>query len=101
CDVCVELDGGAAEEEEIDEESTILVKKALSAVARAQKRAGLVAIAEMLRGVDSERMRKFGFDRLSTYGLLRDRSHEWVLALLRAPRRDRAREARPAVRHRA
>jgi ATP-dependent DNA helicase RecQ len=84
CDVCVELDGAAGEEEEIDEEATIVVKKALSAVARGQKRAGLVAVAEMLRGVESERMTKFGFDRLSTYGLLRDRPHEWVVALLRA-----------------
>ena len=60
------------------------MKKALSAVARAQKRAVLVAIAEMLRGTESERMARFGFDGLSTFGLLRDRSHEWVLALLRA-----------------
>ncbi len=84
CDVCVALDGASPEEEILDEEATIIVKKALSAVARAQKRAGLVAVAEMLRGVDSDRMRRFGFDGLSTFGLLRDRSHEWVLALLRA-----------------
>jgi ATP-dependent DNA helicase RecQ len=84
CDVCVALDGTSPEEEVVDEETTLLVKKALSAVARAQKRAGLVAIAEMLRGVESERMSRFGFAELSTFGLLRDRSHEWVLALLRA-----------------
>jgi ATP-dependent DNA helicase RecQ len=85
CDVCLELDGAAGPmSEELDEGATIVVKKALSAVARGQRRAGLVAVAEMLRGGGSERMAKFGFDRLSTYGLLSDRSHEWIMALLRA-----------------
>jgi ATP-dependent DNA helicase RecQ len=44
----------------------------------------LVAIAEMVQGVDSERTRRFGFTELSTFGLLRDRSHAWVMAVLRA-----------------
>jgi ATP-dependent DNA helicase RecQ len=89
CDVCLALDGASAEEAEgatsaRSEETTLLVKKALSAVARAQRRAGLVAIADMLRGVDSERTRKFGFTSLTTFGLMRDRSSEWIVSLLRA-----------------
>ncbi len=91
CDVCLALDGegddnpaSASGSASASEETTLAVKKALSAVARAQKRAGLIAIAEMLRGVDSEKTRKFGFTGLSTFGLLRDRSPEWILALLRA-----------------
>jgi ATP-dependent DNA helicase RecQ len=86
CDVCVALDGGAAydESEAAVAETTLVVKKALSAVARAQKRAGLLAVGEMLKGVDSERTRKFGFTGLSTFGLLRERSGEWIVALLRA-----------------
>jgi ATP-dependent DNA helicase RecQ len=44
----------------------------------------MVAIAEMVRGVDSDRTRRFGFTELSTFGLLRDRSHAWVMAVLRA-----------------
>ena len=87
CDICLALDG-ANEETEVDvamrEEVTLVVRKALSGVARAQQRAGMIAIAEMLRGVDSEKTRRFGFTSLSTYGLLRDRKEEWVLALLRA-----------------
>jgi len=84
CDVCMALDGAeAAEEEGSAEERTLLVRKALAAVARAQKRAGLLAIADMLRGTDSEKTRKFGFTGLSTFGLLRDRSQEMVVALLR------------------
>ena len=84
CDVCLALDGGTEESEAASAETTLIVRKALSAVARAQKRAGLVAIGEMLKGVDSEKTRKFGFTGLSTFGLLRDRSAEWIVALLRA-----------------
>lgn len=85
CDVCLALDGQSADENETaSAETTLVVRKALSAVARAQKRAGLVAISEMLKGVDSEKTRKFGFTDLSTFGLLKDRSAEWIVALLRS-----------------
>ena len=87
CDVCLALDGASPDDAEgaaANAEATLVVRKALSAVARAQKRAGLVAVGEMLKGVDSERTRKFGFTGLSTFGLLSDRSPEWILALLRS-----------------
>ena len=88
CDVCEMLDGEAAPADgadaAVDEETTLVVRKALSGVARAQRRAGLQAVADMLRGVDSERTRKFGFTELSTFGLLKERSADWVVALLRA-----------------
>ncbi len=84
CDICTSLD---ERDEQADEgelaEALLVVQKALSGVARAQKRAGLGAIADMLRGVDSEKTRKFGFTRLTTFGLLSERSPEWILALLR------------------
>ena len=38
----------------------------------------------MLHGDETEKTKKFGFTALSTFGLLRDRSLEWVVALLRA-----------------
>jgi ATP-dependent DNA helicase RecQ len=85
CDVCLALDGaGGDDASAASEQATLIVRKALSAVARAQKRAGLVAISEMLKGVDTEKTRKFGFTGLSTFGLLRDRSAEWIVALLRS-----------------
>ncbi len=88
CDVCLELDGEGASAEEapssLSEETVLIVKKGLSAVARAQKRAGLGAVADMLAGVDNDRMDRFGFTQLSTFGLLKDRSPAWILALLRA-----------------
>jgi len=85
CDICLALDerdADAGDESERDE-ATRLVRMALSAVARARQRAGMVAIAEMLRGVDNERTRRFGFTELSTFGLLRDRTQAWVTDLLR------------------
>ena len=85
CDVCLALDGALPEDTEaVSAETTLLVRKALAAVARAQKRAGMVAIADMLKGIDSEKTRKFGFTGLSTFGLLKDRSPAWIVALLRA-----------------
>lgn len=84
CDVCVALEGSAEESDAPSEETTLAVRKALSAVARADRRAGLVAVGDMLKGVDSEKMRKFGFTGLSTFGLLETRSSEWIMALLRA-----------------
>jgi ATP-dependent DNA helicase RecQ len=84
CDVCLELDGERAVDETVTEETTLAVKKALSAVARAQRRGGLQAIAEMLRGVENEKTERFGFTKLSTFGLFRERSQDWILTLLRA-----------------
>jgi ATP-dependent DNA helicase RecQ len=83
CDICVALDGGEADDEESSETARI-VRVALSAVARAKHRGGLIAVAEMLRGVDSEKTRRFGFTELSTFGLLREKPAEYVMDLLRA-----------------
>jgi ATP-dependent DNA helicase RecQ len=85
CDICASLDEQEAlEADDAEREQTArVVRMALSGVARARQRAGMVAIAEMLRGVDGEKTRKFRFTELSTFGLLRDRSHAWVTGLLR------------------
>jgi ATP-dependent DNA helicase RecQ len=86
CDICVALDDRDGEDDDAAaaSEAAKIVRMALSAVARARQRAGLTAIAEMLRGVESERTRRFGFTELSTFGLLREHSSAWVLDLLRA-----------------
>jgi ATP-dependent DNA helicase RecQ len=95
CDVCetetsIESDAGKSVEDVESaassrrEATTVVVQKALSGVARANRRAGLAAIAGMLVGVDDERTRRFGFTRLSTFGLLSTERIEWVTALLRA-----------------
>jgi ATP-dependent DNA helicase RecQ len=81
CDVCASLDEPTDTSERA--EITEIVRMALSAVARAKGRAGMIAVAEMLRGVDNAKTERFGFTRLTTFGLLKDRSQEWVMALLR------------------
>jgi ATP-dependent DNA helicase RecQ len=83
CDVCEAVEDGRGEEA-ASEETTLIVRKAISGVARAQRRGGMLAVAEMLRGVASEKTKKFGFTELTTFGLLSDRSQDWTVALLRA-----------------
>lgn len=86
CDVCEELEElgeGTGEGRRVSDADALLVRKALSGVARAHKRAGLVAVAEMLCGQNHDRLRRLGFTRLSTFGLLADFPKPWVQALLR------------------
>jgi ATP-dependent DNA helicase RecQ len=86
CDVCATLEEERprADEAEALEATTLIVRKALSGVARAQRRAGLQAIADMLHGTDTERLRRFGFHQLSTFGILAEHDRDWIVALLRA-----------------
>lgn len=60
-----------------------MVRKALSGVARAKQRAGVLAVAEMLVGQKTARAERFGFTHLTTFGLLASHPHESVAALLR------------------
>ncbi|WP_394837151.1 ATP-dependent DNA helicase [Pendulispora rubella] len=85
CDVCATIEArGAASDAAADEETALVVRKALSGVARAGRRAGLVAIAEMLHGDRTTRSERFGFTDLSTFGLLAERRPEFIVSLLRA-----------------
>jgi ATP-dependent DNA helicase RecQ len=84
CDVCLELDLGIESAEDRQGESTELVRMGLAGIARANKRAGLQAVADMLHGAETERTRRFRFNELSTFGLMRGRSHQWIVSLLRA-----------------
>jgi len=85
CDICQALDDGVDDTDTTpSEDVALVVRKALSAIARARGRAGLTAVAEMLHGDENDRTRRFGFVGLSTFGLLSDRPGPWVLALLRS-----------------
>ncbi len=44
-------------------------QKALSSVYRVGQRFGIAYVIDVLRGADTERIRRFGHDRLSTYGV--------------------------------
>ncbi len=81
CDVCEGLsrDGGADDPERV----TLVVRKALSAVARTHERFGLTAAIKLLRGAADPRLVRSGLDRTPTFGTLGEHSEEWLLKLLR------------------
>jgi len=84
CDVCVALSAGEEEEDALsDEEVTLVVRKALSAVARVHGRFGLSAAVALLRGAKDPRLERFGLERTPTFGVLRAYREEWLTRLLR------------------
>ncbi|GAB3315629.1 DNA helicase RecQ [Luteimonas notoginsengisoli] len=50
-------------------DATVAAQKALSCVYRSGQRFGVAHLVDILRGADSERLRQFGHDRLSTFGV--------------------------------
>jgi ATP-dependent DNA helicase RecQ len=84
CDVCRDLAGALEDDPTILTEESKVMRQALAGVARARGRGGIQAIAEMLRGKSTDRVVRFGFDGLSTYGLMPQRSQDDVMRLLRA-----------------
>jgi ATP-dependent DNA helicase RecQ len=79
CDLCL---GDTAELPD----ALIVAQKILSCVARVQERFGAGHVISVLRGEANEKVSRFGHDRLSTYGLLRDRSkadiRDWIYQLV-------------------
>jgi len=65
CDVCLnEMEGV--------EDATETAQKILSCVARVEQRFGVGQVVDVLIGANTEKVRDFGHDGLSTYGLLKD-----------------------------
>jgi ATP-dependent DNA helicase RecQ len=65
CDFCLgEVEGVA--------DSTVLAQKVLSCVARVEQRFGVEHVVDVLSGASSERVRRLGHEKLSTYGLLKE-----------------------------
>jgi len=59
-------------------DATVAAQKVLSCVYRVGQRFGVKHVVDVLRGADTERVRKLGHDRLSTYGIGADMSDaEW------------------------
>ncbi len=79
CDVCLDLGDAAGE----DEEATLVVRKALSAVARVHRRFGLTAAVKLLAGMADARLERARLDLTPTFGALRGRSEEWLTRVLR------------------
>jgi len=69
---------------EINDPLLEVVRKALSGVARSRSRFGKNVVAQMLCGSNSAKMKKFGLQKLSTYGLLSGFKQDEVVELLDA-----------------
>ena len=80
CDVCLQL---ADEPGQDDEQTALLVRKALCGVARVHARFGLAAAVKLLKGAADPRLQRAGLERTPTFGTLADHAEEWLLRLLR------------------
>lgn len=65
CDVCLEDIEGL-------EDATVLAQKVLSCVARVEQKFGIGHVVEVLTGAETDAIRRYRHDQLSTYGLLKD-----------------------------
>jgi ATP-dependent DNA helicase RecQ len=79
CDICL---GDA----EAVPDAPVVAQKILSCVARVQERFGIGHVVSVLRGENTQSIRKWNHDQLSTYGLLRDCAktdvRDWIYQLL-------------------
>jgi len=80
CDVCQSIEQN---DEQDDEEAAVIVRKALSGVARIHGRFGLQAAVKLLAGKTDERLSRLGLDQVRTFGALSTFSEERITALLR------------------
>lgn len=86
CDACRAEKGDGGEEvdltREVDEETVLLVRKLLSAVARLRGQFGAATVAECLAGSESERMLRWRLHELTVYGLLKEFQVKQIVAML-------------------
>jgi ATP-dependent DNA helicase RecQ len=79
CDMCL------GDNEPVPD-AVVIAQKILSCVARVNECFGIGHIIDVLRGSDSEKVRKFGHEKLTTYGLLRDKNkddvRDWIYQLI-------------------
>ena len=81
CDVCLAL--GQASDVRDPEAATLIVRKALSGVARVSGRFGLQLAVKLIRGEADERLERAGLTSVKTFGNLREHPASWLVALLR------------------
>jgi len=64
-------------------DATVSVQKLLSAIYRTDQRFGAGHVIDVLRGADSEKVKQWGHDKLTTYGIGADRAEAEWRAILR------------------
>jgi ATP-dependent DNA helicase RecQ len=79
CDACLHM----GEESHDPEEVTLIVRKALSGIARVHNRYGLTAASKLLKGNKDPRLERSGLDTTRTFGALAEHSEAWITKLLR------------------
>lgn len=75
CDVCLK-------EFEETEDSALIARKILSCVARVDQRFGAGHVSDVLIGANTEQIRRFAHERLSTYGLIKDTERKTLMNLI-------------------
>ena len=80
CDVCTSLDEEDAEDPET---VSLVVRKALSAVARIHQRYGATVAVKLMRGEQDERLERAGLDQVRTFGVLSEFPAPWLQRLVR------------------
>ena len=85
CDVCAALGGGEVNRADApdDAEAALIVRKALSGVARVHGRFGLGTAVKLIHGDAEPRLEQAGLTRFQTFGNLREHDERWLLAVLR------------------
>jgi len=63
-------------------DATVTAQKILSCVMRVEQRFGAGHVADVLRGADNDRIRRYGHAQLSTFGLLREQSSREIRNLI-------------------
>src|SRR2546427_684998 len=81
CDVCLALGGDTDARD--PEAVTLIVRKALSGVARVHGRFGLQLAVKLIRGEADERLDRAGLTTVRTFGNLKEHPVSWLVALLR------------------
>lgn len=75
CDICLgEVESMA--------DATVIAQKIISCVARAGQRFGVGQIVEILQGANTENIRRYNHQSLSTYGLLKEMDRKTLQALV-------------------
>jgi len=64
-------------------DGTVAAQKVLSCIARTGQRFGASHVTDVLRGADTEKVRKFGHQNVSTYGIGADRSKRAWRSIIR------------------
>lgn len=55
-------------------DKTVDAQMVFSCILRTREQFGITLVAEVLKGANNKRIRQYGFNRLSTYGLMKDRT---------------------------